>query len=326
MRRRELIGLVGGAAAAWPLWARAQQSVMPVIGLLTNVPSSSLAPHIIPAFRKGLNEAGFVEGRNVIFDYRWSANKDNLPALATEMVQRKVAVIFAQPLIAALTAKAATSTIPIVFVIGYDPVEAGLVASLNRPGGNITGLTTLSNSLARKQLEMLRELVPNSITIAFLINPDSPTSGPDARDMQTTALALGQKLIVVRARNESEIDTAVTAAVEQGAGALIVGSDLFLATRRMQLVALSAQHRLPTVYDRPDYTSVGGLLSYGSNRVETYRQAGLYIGRIIKGEKPADLPVQQATKLELIVNMKTAKALDLTVPPSLLLRAYEVIE
>jgi putative tryptophan/tyrosine transport system substrate-binding protein len=280
----------------------------------------------MPAFRQGLNEAGFVEGRNVIFDYRWSASKDDLPALAAELAQRKVTVIFAQPIIAALASKAATSTIPIVFVTGYDPVEAGLVASLSRPGGNVTGLTTLSNSLARKQLEMLRELAPNSLTIAFLVNPDSPTSEPDARDIQATALALGQKLIVVRARNESEIDTAVTAAIEQGAGALIVASDLFFATRRMQLVALSAQHRLPTVYDRPDYTSVGGLMSYGSNRVEIYRQAGLYTGRIIKGEKPADLPVQQATKLQLIVNMKTAKALDLTIPPSLLLRADEVIE
>jgi ABC-type uncharacterized transport system substrate-binding protein len=319
------MALVGGTAA-WPLVAHAQQSALPVIGWLGIVPSSSLAPHIIPAFRQGLSDAGFVEGRNVTFDYRWSASKEELPALATELVRRQVTVIFAQPTVAALASKAATSTLPIVFVIGFDPVEAGLVASLSRPGGNITGLTTLSSSLVQKQLEVMRELMPRTLTIAFLINPDNPTSEPDAKKILATALAVGQKLIVVRARNESEIDTAVTAAIDQGAGALIVSSDLFIATRRVQLVALAAQHRLPTVYDRPDYTSAGGLISYGSNRVEIYRLAGQYAGRIIRGEKPADLPVQQATKLELIVNLKTAKALDLTIPQSLLLRADEVIE
>lgn len=309
----------------WPLAADAQ-AAMPVIGWLGIVPSSSLAPHIIPAFRQGLSEAGFVEGRNVTFDYRWSASKEELPALAAELVRRQAAVIFAQPTVAALAAKATTSTIPIVFVVGFDPVEAGLITSLSRPGGNVTGLTTLSSSLVKKQLEIMRELLRRPLTIAFMINPDNPTSEPDAKTILATALAVGQELIVVRARNESEIDTAVAAAVDQGAGGLIVSSDLFIATKRVQLVALTAQHRLPTVYDRPDYTSVGGLISYGSDRVEIYRQAGSYAGRIIRGEKPADLPVQQATKLRLIVNLKTAKALGLTVPPSLLLRADEVIE
>lgn len=309
----------------WPLAADAQ-AAMPVIGWLGIVPSSSLAPHIIPAFRQGLSEAGFAEGRNVTFDYRWSASKEELPALAAELVRRQAVVIFAQPTVAALAAKATTSTIPIVFVVGFDPVEAGLITSLSRPGGNVTGLTTLSSSLVKKQLEIMRELLPRPLTIAFMINPDNPTSEPDAKTILATALAVGQELIVVRARNESEIDTAVAAAVGQGAGGLIVSSDLFIATKRVQLVALTAQHRLPTVYDRPDYTSVGGLISYGSDRVEIYRQAGSYAGRIIRGEKPADLPVQQATKLRLIVNLKTAKALGLTVPPSLLLRADEVIE
>jgi putative ABC transport system substrate-binding protein len=325
MNRRQLITLVGGAVA-WPVVARAQQPAMPVVGWLSNVSSDTFA-HLMPAFRQGLNEVGFVENKNVSFDYRWAPSENDLPALAAEIVRSKVSVILATGGTAsALASKAATTTIPIVFVIGSDPVKFGLVASLNRPGGNLTGVTSLSNTLASKQLEILHELVPSASTIALLVNPDNPNSEFDAGEVKLAASSLGRKLIVVQSRTENEIDTAVAASVQQGAAALLVASDLFFLNRSNQLVELVARHRLPTIYDRPEYITVGGLISYGSDRIETYRQTGVYIGRILKGEKPADLPVQQATKLELVINLKAAKTLGLTVPQTLLARADQVIE
>jgi putative ABC transport system substrate-binding protein len=275
-----------------------------------------------------LNESGFVEGQNVAFDYRWAGSEnDRFAALAAEMVDRKVAVIFATGGTAsAIAAKMATATIPIVFVVGSDPVKLGLVAGLNRPGGNLTGMTSLSNLLASKQLELLHEAAPNAGAIALLINPDNPNAEFDARDVQAAAHALGQKLIVAKARTETDLDAAVAHSVEHRAAALLVASDLFFLSKRNQLVALAARHAMPAMYDRRDYVEVGGLMSYGNDRIDIFRQAGIYIGRILKGEKPAELPVQQATKVELVLNLKTAKTLGLTFPISLLGRADAVIE
>jgi putative ABC transport system substrate-binding protein len=324
LKRREFITGLGGAAI-WPVAARAQQAAMPVVSFLSNVPPGNFT-QLLSIFRQGLNETGFVEGNNVALDYRWAA-EHGLAALAVEMAVRKVAVIVASGGTAsALASKAATATIPIIFIIGSDPVKFGLVASINRPGGNVTGITSLSNTLAAKQLELLHELIPGATTVALLINPDNPNAEFDASEVQKAATALRQKLVILKAKNESEIESAISTAVLQRAATLLVASDLFFLNRRDQFVALTARHNIPAIYDRPEYVAVGGLMSYGSDRIETYRQAGVYAGRILKGEKPADLPVQQATKVQLVINLKTAKMLGLEISPTLLARADEVIE
>jgi putative tryptophan/tyrosine transport system substrate-binding protein len=325
MRRREFITLLGGAAA-WPLAARAQQPAMPVIGFLSNIPPESYA-RVMPSFRQGLKETGFVEGQNVAFDYHWTSSEHDLPALAAAMVTRKPTVILAWGGTAStLALKNATATIPIIFLIGADPVRFGLVASLSRPGGNLTGVTSLSNSLTAKQLEMLHELVPNATTVGLLVNPRNPNAEFDTKDVRAGADLLGISLIVVKAGNEDEINTAITSSAEHRVAAMLVASDLFFLRRRTQIVALSARYALPTMYDRPEYVAAGGLMSYGSNRNEIFRQAGTYAGRMLRGEKPSELPVQQATKFELVINVQTAKALGFTIPPTLLARADEVIE
>jgi putative ABC transport system substrate-binding protein len=325
VKRREFITLLG-SAAAWPLGARAQQPAMPTIGFLSNIPPESYT-RLMPAFRQGLKESEFVEGQNVAFDYQWTNSEHDLPALATAMVTRKPAVILAVGGTAsALALKNATTTLPVVFLIGADPVRFGLVASLNRPGGNLTGLTSLSNLLPAKQLEMLHELVPNAGMVGLLVNPGNPNVEFDTKDVRIGAELLGLKLIVAAAGTENEINTSIESLAEDRVAAMLVASDLFFLRRRTQIVTLSARYTLPTMYDRPDYVVAGGLMSYGSDRNEIFRQAGDYAGRILKGEKPGELPVQQPTKFELTINLQTAKGLGLTIPPTLLATADEVIE
>ena len=328
MRRRDLITLLGGAAASsvsWPLAARGQQPATPLIGYLSTASPGTYAP---PDFRQGLSQAGYIEGRNVAIEYRWAdGDYGRLPALAADLVRRQVTVIFVErgtP--GALAAKAATATIPIVFSIGGDPVKLGLVASLNRPGGNVTGMSLLVNSLAPKRLELLRELVPITDSIAFLVNPTNPNAALDVQGVQDAARVIGQRILVVKAASEREIDTAFATLTQARAGALIVASDATFGNRRDQLVAAAARHAMPTIFDRREYAAAGGLMSYGDLRSESTRQIGIYVGRILKGEKPADLPIIQPTKFELIINLKTAKTLGLTIPPSLLLRADEIIK
>jgi putative tryptophan/tyrosine transport system substrate-binding protein len=323
MTRRELITLLGGTTAAWPLAARAQQPGMPVIGLLSARSPAADTP-LIAVIRQGLNEAGFVEGRNVGIDYRWSEGRyDRLAGLAADLVRRQVAIIVVlggDP--SALAAKAATATIPIVFSSGTDPVKLGLVSSLNRPGGNLTGVSFLSSLLLAKQLELLRELVPAATTIGFLVNSNTEAR---TREMQETVRAVGRQLHVVTASTEGELEPAL-ATVQQRAGALVIAADPFFEDRRDQLVALAARYALPTSYPFREDAMAGGLMSYGTSPTDTFRQVGIYAGRILKGEKPADLPVQQSTKVEFVINLKTAKALGLTFPITLLGRADEVIE
>jgi len=324
MRRREFITLLGSAGAAWPLVARAQQPVVPVIGYLG---VGSPIPNNLAAFRKGLGEQGFTEDRNVAVEFRSSEQYDQLPALAAELVRRRVAVIVTEGNFnAAQAAKNATATIPIIFTLGADPVRLGLVASLNRPGGNISGVTFLANELEPKRLELLRELVPQATTVAFLANPTNLGGEPTIRDMQAAAGSVGQQIIVLNAGTASEIEAAFASLVEQRVRGLLVSADAFFISRRDQIVALAARHAIPTVYFARQFPTAGGLMSFGDDRSESFRQAGIYVGRILKGEKPADLPVQQPTKFELVLNLKVAKALGLTVPPSILLRADEVIE
>ena len=323
MNRREFIMLLGGAVA-WPLAARAQQA-MPAIGFL----GSESFEDRLRAFRQGLRDTGYVEGNNVAIEYRWAEGQnDRLPTLAANLVRIRVTVIATPDTTAALAAKAATTTIPIVFANGSDPVALGLVANLSRPGGNATGVTFNSTELGSKRLEMLHELVPRAAMIAFLVNPRNPNAESSIADTQASAKILGVKLLVVNAVNASDLDVAFATIVQQRADALVVGTDvLFNGPRRtQQLITLAAVHAVPTMFSGRDRVAAGGLISYATDIDDMLRQAGFYIGRILKGEKPADLPVLQPTKFELAINLKTAKALGLTVPPSLLARADEVIE
>jgi len=326
IRRREFITLLGGAVVAWPVAARAQQPAMPVIGFLTGEPPGLLTDLVL-AFRTGLGEAGYVEHRNVGIEYRWAEGRyDRLPALAADLVNRPVAVIAAvggsvRP------AKAATSTIPIVFVTGIDPVEEGIVPSLARPGGNVTGVMILAAALAAKRIELLRELAPGITTIGVLVNPTyNANAAPQLRDTETAARALGVELHVVRASSERDLEPAFASLVRQRAGALLILSDPFFTSRRDDLAALTLRHALPAIYGLREFADAGGLMAYGVSRAEAYRLAGAYVGRILKGAKPADLPIMQPTKYELVINLKTAKALGLQVPPTLHATADEVIE
>jgi putative ABC transport system substrate-binding protein len=327
IRRRELIVALAGAATAWPLAARAQQAAMPLIGFLgSELPD--LYVNRLRAFRQGLNEGSFVEGRNVAIEYSWAEGRyDRLPELADNLVRRRVSVMVATTTPAVLAAKAATRTIPIAFLTGTDPVAMGLVTSLSRPGGNMTGVANLTVETGAKQLEFLHELVPSATVIALLVNPTDPIIVETlSKDLQTAARAIQREILVVTASTEREIDTAFTTLVQQKVGALVVGNDPFFNARPDQLVALAARHAVPAIYPYREFAAAGGLMSYGSNLADPYRLVGVYTGRILKGEKPADLPVQQSTKVELILNLKTAKALGITFPISLLGRADEVVE
>jgi putative ABC transport system substrate-binding protein len=327
MRRRNFITLLGGAAVAWPLAAHAQQPTTPVIGFLS-ARSPAEAASVLAAFRQGLGETGHFEGKNVAIEYRWAEGQYNrLPALAAELVSHQVTVIAAtggEP--SALAAKAATATIPIIFTVGGDPVAAGLVASLNRPGGNLTGTTIMALQMGPKRLELLRQLLPNATAMTMLINPAFPTTSAEARELQDAARSLGLQMNVQNASTESQIDMAFTNIVQQRASALIVATDPFLLGQRDQLVRLAARHAIPTMYFLREFVEAGGLMSYGPNIANEYRQAGVYTGRVLKGEKPADLPVMQPTKFDLVINLKTTKALGLTMPQNLLVAADEVIE
>jgi putative ABC transport system substrate-binding protein len=327
MKRREFIMLLGGAAVAWPLHARAQQPALPVIGYLGIASPETFAGRL-RAFRLGLGEIGYVEGRNVVIEYRWAEGRyDRLPALAADLVRRQVTVMVAPGGIpSALAAKAATATIPIVFETGADPVAVGLVPSLNRPGGNITGVTSLNSQIEPKRLELLHELVPAATTIARLVNPTNPRSESDTGEVRAAARALGLQVLLLQASNNHDIDAAFATLVKPQAGALMIGADPLFNTLSEQLAGLAARYALPAIAQPPEFPAAGGLMSYGGSITESHRQAGIYVGRILKGEKPADLPVQQVTKVELILNLKAAKALGLSVPLPLLTRADEVIE
>jgi putative tryptophan/tyrosine transport system substrate-binding protein len=325
VKRRELLIALGGVTVAWPPALRAQQKAMPVIGVLSA--NSASASSSMGAFRQGLSEAGYVEGQNVAIEYRWAdGNYDRLPALAADLVGRKVDLIIASNPPAALAAKTATSTIPIVFRGGADPVGNGLVASLARPGGNLTGVSFVPDELTAKRLELLSELVTQAGVIALLMNPNNANAERVIRDVQEAARTKGLQLHVLKASSESEIDTAFASLVQLHAGALVVGGDPFLSSRREQLVALASRHAVPSIYAWREFVAAGGLISYGSSLTTAYRLVGIYAGKILKGAKPADLPVQQPTKFELVINLKTAEALGLTVPQSMLMRAEEVIE
>ena len=324
MKRREFITLLGGAAASWPLAARAQQA-MPVVGFLRNTPSAGF-DHLVAAFRQGLSETDFVDGRNVAIQQRWAEGRDDrLPALVADLVSLKAAVLVANT-VGALAAKAEATNIPVVFTTGSDPVRDGLVASFNRPGGNVTGVVFISGALGTKRLELLRQLAPQATTIAMLVGPSQPETVAEQTDVQKAAQAFGQQVVVAEATSAGEIDAAFAKFVERRAGALLVGTGAFTNSHREAIVALAARHAIPAMYSLREFASIGGLISYGPSITDAYRQAGIYAGRILKGEKPADLPVMQTTKFELMLNLKTAKALGLDVPDRLLALADEVIE
>jgi putative ABC transport system substrate-binding protein len=325
MRRREFLPMLG-AAAAWPMAARAERSDMPVIGFLRSTPAAPFT-HVVATFREGLKEQGFVEGTNVAIEYRFADNRlERLPGLAAELVRRKVAVIVGNSQ-AAEAAKAATTTIPIVFVTGDDPITRGLVTSLSRPGGNATGLTFFGGGkLAAKRLELLQEIAPDAAIVAVLMDPSWPGSKAELPDLEATARASGRKLVVLNASSDRDFEPAFAAMVKAGARALMVSGSPFFTSQRRTLVARVAQHRLPAIYDLRDHVEAGGLMSYSGSLADAYRQAGVYAGRILKGAKPADLPVLQPAKFELAVNLRTAKALGVTVPQSILVRADVVIE
>jgi putative tryptophan/tyrosine transport system substrate-binding protein len=325
MRRRDFIKGIAGGAAAWPLAAHAQRPAMPVVGFLR---STSLAPFesLATAFRQGLNETGFVEGQNVAVEYRYADNQhDRLPALVADLLLRSVAVIVANNA-SALAAISGITTVPIVFATGGDPVRDGLVTSLNRPGGNVTGVVFFSSVLAAKRLDLLRQLVPQATTIAVLVNPNLPNTEAEYQEVQAAAQAIGQQLVIVEAGNDPDIEAAFAVFLQRGAGALFVGSGPFFNSRREHVVALAARHRLPASYGLRDQAVAGGLMSYGASQSDAYRQAGIYAGRILKGEKPGDLPVIRSTKLEFVLNLKTAKTLGLEIPERVLALADEVIE
>jgi putative ABC transport system substrate-binding protein len=326
MRRREFIAGLG-SAAAWSLAARAQQPAVPVVGWLGSQSADDEYKIRTVPFLQGLKEAGYVEGQNVAIEYRWAENQyDRLPALAADLVRRRVAVIVASTSPAAVAAKAATTTIPIVFNTGGDPIALGLVASLNRPGANLTGSANLAGELAPKQLQLLRELIPNAAVFGVLADPAFPVTQSTIADLQAAARTLGEQLIVVNARTDSDLETAFAAFAQQRVGAVLVSDSAFFGPRREQLAALAARHALPAMFPHRENALAGGLISYGSSPRYFFHQNGIYTGRILKGEKPADLPVQQATKLELVINLKTAKALGLTIPETLLATADEVIQ
>jgi ABC-type uncharacterized transport system substrate-binding protein len=327
VKRREFITLLAGGALAWPIAARAQQSSMPVVGYLSSFPAD-FNPRFTQSFRQGLNETGFFEGRNVAIEYRWDeeGRYDRLPVMATDLVERHVAVLFAAPIPAALAAKATTATIPIVFAIGSDPVGTGLVASLNRPGGNVTGATFLSVELGAKRLDLLRDLVPNIASIGLLLNPSNPNAAVQTKDMQAATTALRVRLNVVNATSQGNFGDAFATLARERVNGLVVSADPFFMSHRDELVALALRHSIPAVYYAREFAAAGGLISYASSFADSFRQAGTYVGRILKGEKPAELPVMQPTTFELVINVKTAKALGLDVPPQLLARANEVIE
>jgi putative tryptophan/tyrosine transport system substrate-binding protein len=322
MRRRQFIAILCGAAA-WPLTARAQQR--PVIGFLRST-SLADAAHLMAAFRQGLKEAGFIEGQNVVIEYRSAEDQAHrLPALVADLVRQQVALIVGNTP-SALAAKAATTTVPIVFVTGGDPVIDGFVTSLNRPGGNATGVSFLSSAVGMKRLELLRQLMPKTAALAMLVHPNTPEAKRERRDVHAAAQAIGQELIVVDVSSDRDIETAFTTFVQRGAGALFVGISALFNSRRERLAALAARHAVPAIYPWREAVQIGGLMSYGTSIRDAYRQAGVYAGRILKGEKPGDLPVMQPTKFELVINVKTAKALGLEIPDKLLALADEVIE
>jgi ABC-type uncharacterized transport system substrate-binding protein len=328
MNRRAFITLLGGAAAVWPLAARAQQPALPVIGVLHGVSAAQWTDRMA-GFHRGLGEVGFAEGRNVAIEYRWAEGEfDRLPAMAADLVSRKVAVISAgAPDVAVRTAMAATKTIPIVFVTASDPIRAGFAPSLDRPGGNVTGITLMGVELAAKRLELLHEVLPGATRIAVLVNPNNPGLMQDNIQQSEAAVRrLGLEMVVVKAGSESEIESAVVAAVQQQANALSIGNDAYLGSRSRQIAFFALRHALPTMSDYRETVAAGLLMSYGPNQADSFRQAGLYVGRILKGQKPADLPIMRPTKFELFINLATAKALGLTIPEAFLLRADEVIE
>jgi putative ABC transport system substrate-binding protein len=323
--RRKFLATLGGAAVAWPLAARAQQPAMPVIGFLRDT-SLANSTHLVAAFRQGLKETGFIEGRNVVVEYRSAEDQaDRLPALVVDLVRQQVALIVGNTR-SALAAKSATTTVPIVFVTGGDPVMQGFVPSLNRPGGNMTGVSFLLSASGTKRLELLRQLMPKTAAIAVLVARNFPQAESERRDVQAAAHAIGQELIVVEASSDGDIEAAFATFTQRGAGALLVSTGSFLHSRRERLVALAAQHRIPTIYVLREFVTAGGLMSYGTSITDAYRLAGVYAGRILKGEKPADLPVQQSTKFDFVINLRTAKALGLEIPDKLLALADEVIE
>jgi putative ABC transport system substrate-binding protein len=318
-------GLISGTATL-AFSARAQQPSLPVIGYLESASQGQFSD-LIPAFRKGLSETGYIDGQNVRIEYRWAEGQyDRLPALTAELVRGHATLIFTTAFISAQAAKAVTTTVPIVFVSGPDPVQLGLVASLNRPGSNLTGVTLFTSTVGAKRLQLLRELLPAATTFAFIVNPSNTRADSDIQEMETAARALGQQIVVAKAGTDRDFETAFQTLAQRSIQALVIGGDPFFNSQAQQLVALASHYEIPTIYPLNEFATVGGLMSYGSSIFDAYRQAGIYAGRILRGTKPADLPVMQPTKFELVINLKTAKALNLTVPPSLLARADEVIE